>query len=160
MILTVTTVRVFFDRKQGLRPRREQHMKRPAPPWFGEEGPVILGSEPPREPRLARRVLRWFGGALLWLLTLAPGSYILLQGVSGIVNKRLAGRWNWHVLYGADAVGFGWVTVGVGFWALGQFCYLKTSRIVVKLLGWALAVIAGVIGVWVLVKELAEHSGG
>jgi len=154
--LTVTTASVFDDYDTQA---QNQSMRRHPPPYArnDDDGVVISGEQ--REPNLTRRILRWFGGAFLWLLALAPGSYIFAKGVGGKVNKWLAGRRNWHVLYGVDAIGFGWVTVGVGFWALGQFCYLKTSRPAVKFVDWTLAVLAGVIGVWVLLKGSGNSTG-
>src|SRR5690554_4309790 len=81
--------------------------------------------------RVICRMLRFMGGSILWLLTLAPGILIIAYGADGILHKRLGhiGRYKGltkGVSYGDDAVGWGWVFIGVGFWALGQFCALKT----------------------------------
>ena len=137
-------------------------MRRRPPPYLTEDDAVVVISDKAQEPSLKRRVLRLFGEAVAWFLTLTPGVLIIVKGLGGIVEKRLvmSGRFVYrNVSRGNDAVGLGWILVGVGFWALGQFCYLKTNRTVMKFLGWTFAVIAGVIGVWVLLKGSDNSSG-
>jgi len=119
---------------------------------------VIIGTN--EKPKGAgRRILRVFANAILWLLTLSPGVLIIAYGANGILHKRLAhaGRFKGltkGVSYGDDAVGWGWIFVGVGFWALGQFCALKTGRNGFKVTGWVMALGTGGIGVWVLLRRI------
>lgn len=99
---------------------------------------------------------------MLWLVTVSPGCLMITYGANGILQERLVtigrfGRDN-HVWTGAGAVGWGWIFVGVGFWALGYFSHLKTGYVMVKILGWVLGGIAAVIGVGVFLNEFAGRG--
>lgn len=106
---------------------------------------------------LLRRVFRLCRETVLWLLAISPGCLLIAYGANGIRQERLVtiGRFARYerVLQGADAVGWGWIFIGVGFWSLGCFCHLKSGRAVVKYLGWAFAVVLGMIGMSVLLKN-------
>jgi hypothetical protein len=99
------------------------------------------------------RILRCFGQAFLWVLTLTPGLLIMAHGAMGIYRKQMTGGKMRTTSYGDDAVGWGWLFIALGFWALGQCCALKTGRDGFKLIGWILAVGTGGVGVWVLLRR-------
>lgn len=94
----------------------------------------------------------------LWLLTLAPGILIIGYGANGILHKRLehAGRFKGltqGISYGDNAVGWGWIFIGIGLWALGQGINLKTGRSLLKLPFNILAACAVIVGAWVLFRR-------
>lgn len=116
---------------------------------------VIDTSAPPQTP--ARHILRWCGKVVVWMLVIAPGVLIVAYGASGIRNERLVGVGRYKMpSYGENAVGWGWIFVALGFWTLGQFCYLKTSRLLFRFAGWVLAVGACGIGLWVLLRRFVQ----
>ncbi|HRT07610.1 MAG TPA: hypothetical protein P5038_12050 [Candidatus Paceibacterota bacterium] len=99
------------------------------------------------------RILRCLGEAVLWVLTLTPGLLIMTHGAMGIYRKQMTGGKMRTTSYGDDAVGWGWMFIALGCWALGQCCALKTGRAAFKSIGWILAVGTGGIGVWVLLRR-------
>lgn len=119
---------------------------------------------PDREhkPSLVRCVFHWCWQTLLWFLAVSPGCLLIAYGASGVFEQRLVtvgrlARYE-HVWQGSAAVGWGWMFVGVGFWTLGYFCHLRTGRAIFKYVGWALALVAGAIGVSVLLTRLVTPS--
>lgn len=98
-------------------------------------------------------ILRCLGQTALWVLTLTPGLLIMRHGVMGICRKQMTGGKMRTTSYGDDAVGWGWLFIAIGFWALGQCCALKTGRAGFKSIGWILAVGTGSVGVWVLLRR-------
>ena len=130
---------------------------------FGDDALKSLTTDGEHNPGPVLRVFHWIWQTVLWLLTIAPGCLVIVYGASGVRQQRLVtfgrlGRYE-HAWRGADAVGWGWIFVGVGFWALGYFCHLKTGLAAVKFLGWAIGIIAGAIGVLVLLRSLPVPSG-
>ncbi|MCX7826634.1 MAG: hypothetical protein N2689_13890 [Verrucomicrobiae bacterium] len=123
-----------------------------------DDDSIVCFSAKDMAKRVVRRIFGFLRNAILWLLTLAPGILIIAYGANGILQKRLThtGRYKGMtngVSYGDDAVGWGWVFIGVGFWALGQFCALKTGREWFKFIGWILAIGSGGVGLWVLARR-------
>jgi hypothetical protein len=78
--------------------------------------------------------------------------------MGGVINEKLvsARARGLRTSYGEDAVGWGWLFIGVGFWALGQMSYLKVKRPMVKFISWTLAVGAWSVGGWILIRKLVR----
>ena len=132
-------------------------MKRRTPKILKESSTVVVIEEVEPPQTLSRRMLGCLLGALGWLLVCVPGLFMIFYGVVGIYTKRLTGGRMRTMSYGDDAVGWGWILVGVGFWALGMGFHLKTGRGIAKLLGWILAGGAVALGVWILLRKFVSH---
>lgn len=122
-----------------------------------EDGVVVIGEDDPPKTFL-RRILHWFGAVVLWLFALAPGLLIIAYGMSGIRNERLVGVGRYKsTSYGDNAIGWGWIFITLGFWALGQGWHLKTGRVFPKLLFNILAIGAFIVGIWVLFRRFVSN---
>ena len=97
-----------------------------------------------------------FKKTFVWLLFLAPGLLMICHGLGAVLNERLVsmGRRSFgRITYGDDAVGWGWIFLGFGFAALGEMASLLAKRVVIRVIGWILAVGASSIGCWVLLRS-------
>ena len=123
----------------------------------GDEIIVIIGEkEPPKG--VWRRIFHWLGEIVTWLLACIPGFLLILHGMGGVVYKRLlGGKWVKVMSYGDDAVGWGWLSISIGLWALGQGFFLKTGRPVWKFIFNILTGIAFIIGIWFLLRRFFNH---
>lgn len=122
--------------------------------YQSKDGSIILieENEPPKN--MLQRLLKAIGGMIGWGLALTPGLWITIGGAHAIYSERLtAGKFQ-STSIGFEAIGWGWIFVAVGLWALGEGCYLKTERSVFRLTGGGLAIVALIIGVFVLVTGL------
>ncbi len=119
----------------------------------GDDGIIVLGKHEPQRT-FTRRLFHWVGQVILWVLACTPGLLIIAYGVGGVHNERLVGIGRFKsVSYGGDAVGWGWIFIGIGLWALGQGIDLKTGRSLLKLPFNILAACAVIVGAWVLFRR-------
>ena len=131
-------------------------MNKRRPNLHEDEGEIIVIGEsaPPQTP--ARRILRWCGEVVMWVLVIAPGVLIIAYGASGIRNERLVGvaAIKCHLTLRTRSAGG--IFVALGFWTLGQFCYLKTGCLLFRFAGWVFAVGACGVGLWVLASRFVQ----
>lgn len=98
-----------------------------------------------------KTIIGWIREIFLWCLAISPGLWIVYFGAAGIENQKLVGVMRARsTAYGEDAVGWGWVFIAIGTWALGQGLYLKTENPVWKRIGLGLACVPFGIGLIVL----------
>jgi hypothetical protein len=94
------------------------------------------------------RFLCKVGNFLAWIALCAPGLLIILYGRHVILVERItSGKYQKTTTYGLEAVGWGWIFVGLGIVVLGECLEIKSERGVFRLLGWVLGVAATVYGV-------------
>ncbi len=113
---------------------------------------IIEDDEPPKS--FLRLIFHWFGEMILWLLAVSPGLLLIFHGAGGVIHKRLlGGKWVKVMSYGDDAVGWGWLSICIGLWALGQGCFLKIGRPFLKFVFNILAGGAFLVGIWFLFRR-------
>src|SRR5579884_2870710 len=122
-----------------------------------EDGLIVIGEHELPKTLLAR-IIHWFGEAILWLLACGLPTVIILYGIAGVRSKHLPAWRGRKESFGDDAVGFSWMVIGIGIWALGQCFYLKMGRPIFRLLGWLLAAGAFGIGLWILLRRFIHQQ--
>lgn len=105
---------------------------------------------------LSRRILRWLGSLLGWVLICIPTFLITMQGLSGIIHQRLVMGKKASVSHGDEAVGWGWVLIALAIWFFGECCYLKIGSTFLRYLGWVFTALVTVIGFWFLWRSLSS----
>jgi hypothetical protein len=104
---------------------------------------IIVGSE---EIELKQR-RRSIGEIIFWTVTHVPGALVIWYGVHVHQAGRVFFRTQ-NSLTGDTALGYSWVMIGLGIWALAVLGALFENR---PLLKWALYIIAGIVfgyGIW------------
>jgi hypothetical protein len=95
---------------------------------------------------------------VLWVLAFTPGIAFIVHSSLEIFHERAEGR-RGAVLYGQDAVGWGWVGVSAGIWLLGYGCSLLTQKIVPKWIFYCLSAIPFTVGLVVLANCMMKAIG-
>lgn len=105
----------------------------------------------------ARWLINGIWSAVVWGLVCGPGVAIIAYGVDGVRTGQLRGRrWFKSFSYGEEAVGWGWLAIAVGCWALGEGLHLKTGRPVARILMNVLALGTFGVGVCILALSWAQ----
>lgn len=128
-------------------------MKRRRHPVNQDEGIHNVFEDTNRPQTLLRKLSRWIGELLLWIIACFVPLMLISYGVIGIRNKHIPAWQMRKEKFGDDAIAFSWVAIAVGIWGLGYVCGLKTGRSVFNVLGWVLAVAAAAVGVWYMLKK-------
>lgn len=113
---------------------------------------VILVSERDAPPPHPRRLLGWLREGFSWLLWCIVPLFIIYYGIDCLQSEHIPAWRSRREKFGEAAVGYSWIMIGIGLWGLGQCCYAKCGRPVMKVLGWILGAAACGVGVWIRMK--------
>lgn len=128
-------------------------MKRRRQPVNQDDGIHIVFENRKQPETPLRKLCRWIGEVLLWIIACFVPLMLIGYGVVGIRNQHIPAWQMRKEKFGDDALAFSWVAVAIGIWGLGYVCGLKTGRAVFNVLGWILAIAAAALGVWYMLKK-------
>jgi hypothetical protein len=109
------------------------------------DGLIVIEEEDQPTSWLGRLLCK-LGNILVWVAICTPGLLIIFYGKHVIQVERISAGKFQRTTYGLEAVGWGWLFVGLGIVVLGWGLEIKSERSVFRLLGWVLGVAAIVYG--------------